>query len=82
LNTAPASACVWDGNSSETASRPMVNMMSHDRGESSCAGKAAYQYGQCDETTAMRSGAPELSRRATRTRMYGLVRWMRRPVVS
>jgi hypothetical protein len=30
----------------------------------------------------MRRGAPELRRRAVRTRRYGLVRWIRRPVVS
>lgn len=57
-------------------------MMSHDSGARSCAGKAAYQYGQCADMTAIRSGEPALRRREIRTRRYGDVRWIRRPVVS
>ena len=60
----------------------MVNMMSHDKGDRSCAGNAAYQYGQRDEMLAIMRGALALRRRASRTRRYGLVRWMRRPVMS
>lgn len=59
-----------------------MNRISHDSGARSWAGKAAYQYGQRDEISAMRRGAPALRTREVRTRRTGEVRWMMRPVVS
>lgn len=57
LKTAPAKACVLVGNTSEMIRIPIVNSTSTDSGDSSCAKKASYQYGQLGLIVAMRAGA-------------------------